>query len=147
MLFFEGKKREIHRGSASFSPFQWIRDVLSIHVWCFWTNMKPSESIYGMMAYVLQCVVCMSVTALVRALRLALFLPLQGLHHFPHFAALFFFFFFFIAPLLSFSDSLFALGSSMSGLISFSNQQRLRGKDSWLVCFVPANTKERREEK
>lgn len=36
-------------------------------------------------------------------------------------------------------------GNTMSGLISFSNHQGLQGKDFWLGCFVPANTKERRE--
>ena len=43
------------------------------------------------------------------------------------------------------SSSLFALGKTMSGLISFSNHRRLQGKSFWLGCLVPANTKERGE--
>lgn len=41
-----------------------------------------------------------------------------------------------------FSPHFLHLGSTVSALISFSNHRRLRGKDFWLVCFVPANTRE-----
>lgn len=55
------------------------------------------------------------------------------------------FFFLFLLFFSPSSSSLFALGNTMSGLISFSNHWRLQGKDFWLGCFVPANTKERGE--
>lgn len=64
---------------------------------------------------------------------------LQGLNQFLHLLQLC------VSFLFSLSSSLFALGNTMSGLISFSNHWRLQGKDFWLGCFVPANTKERGE--